>query len=565
MAARRKPTAGPLGLIPDIENPPLSLAASALELAETYLRVPGGLTAGEPLVLSPEQFELLWVWYSVTPNGRRFVFNRKLILQMSKGWAKSPIGAVDAFLNLCGDIVPDGLDANGQPVGRPHPAPWYQVAATALDQTDNLFKQLYNMLRESPAIDDLSLDVGLTRIRKWDQLGEGIQPVTAEGDTREGQPISGVAKEETHLWLPSSGGVKLARTLDRNATKAGARILELTNAYVPGRGSVAERSEAAINRGHGSGTLLLKRSGEMPSPITQLRDPVWVRRQLAVAYGASATERGGWVELDRVTQDVTECADDELRTQVRFFLNISCADDDDGVDGDKLAKLVKPGARLVRGDVVALGFDGSDVGDATALYACRWPDWCVFKLKVWERPSDADGVPIKGPWKVPRAEVKAEVRKWGKFLKVVRGYADDSGWQSEIDELTGELGQGFMRFPHRQDTRIGPACERWSTMVDDGQLCHDGDDVLTRHASNVRRVPIGKQGSKWWRPARKIESQPIDAFSAAVSAVHALGDAVANGEVVETPKPATGRSGSTAPAAEGADRDMYRPADRLKL
>ncbi len=560
----RQPKAGPLGLIPDIENPPLSLAGPIIEQAERYLNVPGGLAAGQPLVLTPEQFELVWVWWSVTPNGRRFIFNRKLILQMAKGWAKSPIGAVDAFANLACDVVPDGLDAHGQPVGRPHPAPWYQVAATALDQTDNLFMQLYAMLRDSDAIDDLSLDVGLTRIRKWDVQGMGIEPVTAEAGTREGQPISGAALEETHLWTPTNGGVALARTIGRNLTKSGGRSLELTNAYVPGRQSVAEKSEAAIDRGHGSGTLLVKRSGEMPKPLQQLRDAAWVRRQLEVAYGLAATDRGGWVDLDRVTQDVTTADDDALAQQVRFFLNLSCADDADGVDGGKWKQLVKPGAVLARRDIVAIGFDGSDVGDATALYACRWPDWCVFKLKVWERPLDADGQPIKGAWKVPRSEVMTEVRKWCRFLKVVRGYFDDSGWQSEIDTLTAEFGQSVMRYPHRQDQRIGPACERWTSMLDEGSLCHDGDPTLPRHASNVRRVEIPKKGVRWWRPARKIESLPIDAFSAAVSAVHALGDAVAAGEVQAPERPATARTAKP-DADQGAGSEMFRPTERLQF
>lgn len=39
----------------------------------------------------------------------------------------------------------------------------------------------------------------------------------------------------------------------------------------------------------------------------------------------------------------------------------------------------------------------------------------------------------------------------------------------------------------------------------------------------------------WWRPARKVEGQPIDAFSAAISAVHAVGDAVAAGSVERQP------------------------------
>jgi hypothetical protein len=571
--ARRRLKAGPLGLISDIDNPPPSLAPSLIESAESYLKVPGGLAAGTDLRLTDEQFELLWVWYSVTPNGRRYVFNRRLILRMAKGWAKSPIGAIDAFSNLVGDVVPDGLDAYGRPVGRPHPAPWYQVAATALDQTDNLFMQLYHMLRESPAIDDLSLDVGLTRIRKWDALGEGIEPVTAEAGSREGQPITGAALEETHLWTPTNGGVKLARTINRNATKAGggfARTLELTNAYLPGAGSVAERSEAAIAGGRGSGVLLVAREADMPKPIEQMRDAVWVRQQLAKVYGSAAQDAGGWTDLDRITQDVVEAADDELRTQARFFFNLVMADDADGFDHTRWAALARPGARLVKGDVVGLGFDGSDVGDATALYACRWPDWTVFRLKVWERPLDESGVPVKGAWRVPRAEVKAEVRAACRLYKVVRGYADDSGWQSEIDELTGEVGQSFMRFPHRQDQRIGPACERWSTMVGEGTLGHDGDPVLPRHAANVRRVHIGRPESKWWRPARKLDALPIDAFSAAVSAVHALADAVAHGEVTGAAKPATVNSTVAAGAGAGptgsrADRELWRPGDRLRI
>jgi hypothetical protein len=567
VARRRKIQSGPLGLIEDIDNPPLSLAGPLIEMAEEYLRVPGGVRAGDPLVLSDEQFELLWAWYAVTPDGRRFVHNRKLMVRMSKGWAKSPLGAVDAFNNLVGDVVPDGLDAHGRPVGRPHPAPWYQIAATALDQSDNLFMQLYAMLRESPAIDDLKLDVGLTRIRCWGKLGEGIVPVTSEGATREGQPITGAAKEETQLWFPSNGGVKLSNYIDDNRTKSAggfARVLELYNAFVPGTGSVAERNEAKLGKGRGSGILHIAREATVPAEdMEQMRKPKFVRDQLAHAYGSAAIERGGWIDLDGVTQEIVEANDDEMPAKIRKFFNVPWADTEDGLDGKRWAELVKPGAQLAKGNVIALGFDGSDVGDATALYACRWPDWCVFKVKVWERPLDENGMPIKGAWKVPRSEVMAEVRAACRLYKVVRGYFDDSGWQSEIDELTAEFGQSVMRFPHRQDNRIGPAAERWTTMIVEKTLCHDGDETLPRHAANARKVTIGKVGlSKWWRPARKLDSLPIDALSAAISAVHALGDAVAHGEVAETPAPATARS---VPDQPGSTPNVFRPSDRLRL
>jgi len=521
---------GPLGLV-DLARPPLTLAEPLIAQAEEYLRVPSGLGANLPLTLTDEQVEVLWAWYAVTPNGRRFVYNRKLILRMAKGWAKSPLGAVIVFNGLVGDVVPDGLDAHGRPVGRPHPRPWWQVAANALDQTDNLYKQFHDMIAESPAIDDFHLDLGVTRTTTRD--GGLVEPVTSEAGTREGQPISGAALEETHLYRPTNGGVAMADTIARNATKFNARTIELTNAYVPGAGTSAQRSEDAVARGRGSGVLLVKREADPPSDDEQMRDPAWVRGQLEHVYGSASATKGGWVDLDRVTQDIVEAPDDRLSEQRRFFFNQVVAPEEHALDLVVWGQLANADARLVQGDVIALGFDGSDTGDSTALYACRWPDWLVVKLGVWERPVDEFGHPVKGVWRVPRAEVKAAVRSACETYRVPRGYFDDAGWQSEIDELNGELGQAVMRFPHRQDQRIGPACERWSTMITERTLRHDGDPTLPRHAANARKVVIGKPESGWWRPSRRVQGQPIDGLSAAISAVHALGDAVAHGEVAE--------------------------------
>lgn len=554
-------TLGPLGLI-DLAHPPLTLAGPIIEAAEQYLLVPSGVGAGRPMKLSAEQVELLWAWYSVTPDGRRFVYNRKGIVRMPKGWAKSPWGAIDMFAGLALDVIPDGLDAYGRPVGRPHPAPWLQVAANSLDQTDNLYRQLYDMLRESDAVDDFRLDVGLTRIQFRDKPG-WIEPVTSAAGSREGQPISGAALEETHLMLPSNGGVALERTIRRNAIKFNARTVELTNAYVPGAGSVAQRSEEQVARGRGAGVLVVIREAEAPTEMeVQLRDPSWVEPRLQKVYGLASTAKGGWVDVGRITQDIVEASEDELPMMLRFFFNLVVAPEESALDLVKWGQLASAHSRLTQGDVIALGFDGSDVGDATALYACRWPDWLVVKLQVWERPLDDTGKPIKGTWSVPRSEVKAAVRNACKTYKVVRGYADDSGWQSEIDELTAEFGQSFMRFPHRQDVRIGPACERWTTMITEGTLLHDGDPTLARHAANARKVMIGKPGSKWWRPARRIDGVPIDALSAAISAVHALGDAVAHGEVTGgLAKPATANTSTEAPS----DQELWRPKGRLNI
>jgi hypothetical protein len=334
----------------------------------------------------------------------------------------------------------------------------------------------------------------------------------------------------------------MADTIGRNATKFNARTIELTNAYVPGAGSHAQRSEEAVAKGRGSGVLLVTREAAAPTDDEQMRDPVWVHAQLEYVYGSAATSRGGWVDLDRVTQDIVEAPDDRLSQQRRFFFNQVVAPEEHALDLVRWVQLANGDARLVQGDTIAIGFDGSDSSDSTALYACRWPDWTVFELQVWEPPFDELGRRL-GSWRVPRLEVLAKIRNVCSTYRVIRGYADDAGWATEIDTLNGEVGQAFMRFPHRQDQRIGPACERWQTMIDESTLRHDGMPTLGRHAANARKVPLGRQDQperdapKWWRPARRVEGQPIDALSAAISAVHALGDAVAHGEH-EPPKKA---------------------------
>lgn len=505
---------------PQVDRSTPTLAWGVIDLAERYLQVPTGLGAGKPLRLTREQVEVLVAWYATDPRGRGYIY-RRAMLQMAKGWAKSPLGAVYAFGELVGDVVPDGLDANGEPVGRPHPSPWVQVAATSEDQTDNLYAQLYEMLRESDAHDDLRLDVGVTRITLKDRPGK-IEPVTSSAGAREGQPISAVVLEETHLWHRTNGGKALAAVLRRNAAKMGARTLELTNAYAPGAGSVAEASREAILSGRVAGALFVCR--EAP-PVDDLADVAAVRAALTHVYGDAATDRGGWVDLDRLVAEVPDTDPSEVR---RFYLNQIVAPEEALCDLARWGELADGGARLTEGDTIALGFDGSDVGDATALVAVRWPDWLVVPIRVWERPQGVK------EWAVPRAEVDAVLRDTMRRYRVVRGYFDPPMWQTEIDTWAGEFGSAVMPWWHRSDSRISPAVERLDSMVREGTLRHNGDPVLFRHLGATRRELCRGGG---YRPARRHQGQAIDAASAVCGALAAMGDAVKHGEVATEPEP----------------------------
>lgn len=529
-------TVGPLGLV-DLDDPPLSLADEVIDLAESYLRVPTGQRAGEPIVLTPEQVELAIEWYRVTADGRQYVWNRLLLIG-PKGWSKSPIGGMDSFFHLVGPSLPDGLDAYGRPVGRPHPAPWEQIAGTSEDNTDNLYLQFYWMLKESPALDDFGIDLGLTRTFLEGRPGR-VEPVTAAAISRTGNPISNLKREEPWQWLRSNGGHALASALDANARKMRARSMDLSNMPIPGTDSVAERTLNRWRSGRAPRTLVVM-IGEHAEQVTDITDDDACRRRLHAVYGSHLLQNGGWIDADELLE-ARPPGEHSTAAWLRLFGNQEEGDAEEGFDAVKYQTMIDADAALVEGDTIALGFDGSDVSDATALYAARWPDWTVFPLAVWEPSTD----PITGArergWKLDRAAVKARIRWALETFRVVRGYADPPYWQTEIDEFSDEFGEAFMRFPHHSASRIGPACERWQTMFDEGVLrfAADPDGVLLRHASNAYREPCGPVKAGWWRPSRKIEGQPIDAYSAAISAVHALGDAVAEGKVAEETKKET--------------------------
>lgn len=520
---------GPLGLV-DLDDPPLSLADEAIDLAESYLRVPTGLHAGRQLVLTPEQIELALAWYQVTPDGRSYVRNR-MVLIGPKGWSKSPFGAMDEFFHLVGPSVPDGLDAYGRPVGRPHPAPWSQIAGTSEDNTDNLYGQFHSMLRDSPALDDWGIDLGITRTFLRNRPGR-IEPVTSSSSSRTGNPISNLKREEPWKWVRSNGGHALAAELDANARKMRARVMDLSNMPIPGSDSVAERTLKRHRAGRSPRTLVVV-IGENAPPIKDITDDQQCRERIRAVYGSHLIENGGWIDTEELLEARPPGEHSEAAWR-RLFADEEAGETDEGFDAVAYATMIDANAQLVLGDTIALGFDGSETTDATALYAVRWPDWTVFKLAVWEPPVDetTGAARVKG-WKVPRRQVKETIRATMALYRVVRGYADPPHWETDIDELSAEFDKRFMRFPHHSAQRIGPACKRWETMFGERVLrfAADEDNTLARHAGNAFHEPCGPIAAEWWRPQRKVEGQPIDAYSAAISAVHALGDAIADGEV----------------------------------
>ena len=420
----------------------------------------------------------------------------------------SPVVGAVALAHLAGPVVFDGWDSHGDPVGKQHPSPWVQVAATAEDQTDNTWAPVMSMTAESSA-DELGLDVGLTRIFLKGRPGR-MEPVTAKAPSKEGTPVTFCVMDETHLWTPTNGGQKLAATLRRNVGKTAGLTIETTNAHRPGEGSVAEDSFEAAQRATAD---VFYDSLEGPQ-LDDLDDLPALMASLQVAYG-SAT----WVDLERIAAECTDPATDPVDAR-RFYLNQLVASESDAVELALWDAVALPAARLADGDRITIGFDGSEGGDSTALVAMRHDDRCLFVLGVWERP---EGVK-RADWDVPRLEVRATVCEAFEKYRVARMYCDPPYWQTDIDEWRSMFGDVVNRWPTYSDTKMVEATARFDTLLRAGELRHTGDPRLRRHVAAAQRQRC-RQG---WRPAKK-DARKIDLLVAALGAVHAHGDAVANG------------------------------------
>lgn len=448
--------------------------------------LPSPRDESEPLVFTDEQARGIVDWYAIHPLTGRYVYRRGCS-RRSKGWGKSPREAAKGIASLRGPTIFDGWDARGEPVGRPlgsrggDPSPLVQIAAVSEDQTENTYSVIHHLLtaNDGKAADELRIDAGLTRCLLRDRPGK-LEPVTAAAGSREGQPVTDAILDETHLWLPRNGGVRLARTIRRNVAKMGGRSYETTNSFVPGEESVAEGTHMAFESG-APGIYY----DAVESPRVKEDDPDDVlRAALVVSYGDS-----WWVDLDRLVADIRD-PETPWEDASRFYFNWNVDDRRKVVEKKVWDGLARPGTVLPAGTRIGLGFDGSISDDCTALIGTAVVEGQPhsFEIEVWSRPVDAP----KG-WRIPRGEVTERVRETFAYYDVGLMLCDPAKWQTEIEGWAEEFGDDtVLFFDTNTPTRMARACDRFLTHLAEGNLTHDGSTLLTRHvvAMHKRKVHL---------------------------------------------------------------------------
>src|SRR5690606_29602561 len=307
---------------------------------------------------------VLW-WYAVDSSGRWLY--RDGVLQRIKGWGKDPLVATLAATELVGPcrFDPSGRTVrdpwgNEHPAGVPHPEAWIQIAAVSKDQTRNTMTLLPGIWTKR-AIEQYHIDLGKEIIYAF-RGARRIEAVTSSPRALEGGRPTFVIRNETHHWLWSNEGHEMDAVIERNATKSAdgaSRALSITNAYMPGEDSVAERAREAyelIASGRSRATGLLYDSLEAPpnAPLTAEA----ALRVIEMVRGDSH-----WLDVDRIVQAILDPRNPPSRSR-RFWYNQIVAAEDAWVAPyqwdacEAKDRMVEPGERIV------MFFDGSKSDDA---------------------------------------------------------------------------------------------------------------------------------------------------------------------------------------------------------
>lgn len=482
--------------------------------------------AGKPWWWTAEQTRFL-LWYYAVDSAGEFLYH-SAALQRLKGWGKDPTAAGISVGSLHGPVMFDRWEGD-RPIGRDDPEAWTQIAAVSLDQTKNTFK-LFPALIPQETRDRYGIQVG--KFNVWsDGDRRQIEGVTSNPDSIEGGRPHQIIRAETQNWLATNGGHEMVGAMEGNAAKAEvgtpARILDIFNAYRPGRDSTAERAREAWESTQGDDAThveygVMWDSLEAPpnAPLTKEAAPEVVRCIAGDATWLDTRPNG------RIVKSILNPDNAPSESRRKWYNQIVGTEDAWAQPSwvDLPANRRREDA-LEPGDRIALFGDGSKSGDDTGLVAIRLEDGLAQVLHHQHPGRDANGHPIL----VDRSELDADVTLAFDTYKVVAFYFDPSHAKAddaiEDDRFWWPLvDRWHERYKNRLDKRywpvksgpkahsvafdmsgsaaqqlFQPAVSQVADDLKDGQAPYRDSAVLRRHMKNARRregrfgITIGKE------------------------------------------------------------------------
>lgn len=466
-----------------------------------------------PWTYTPEQARFI-LWYDAIQTESTGIIGgdhiyHSAMLQRLKGWGKDPLASTIAASSLHAPIVFDHWDGD-RPVGRDEPDAWTQIIAVSQDQTKNTMK-LFPSLISPEAMKEYGIQIG--KLNVWsDGDRRQIEAITASVLAVEGGRPKQIIRAETQNWTSANGGHDMAGALEGNAAKAEigspARILDIFNAFRPGRDSVAERAREAWEATQGENAIqdygVLLDSLEAPpnAPLTADAAPSVVRSIAGDATWLDTRPRG------RIVSSIMNPDNSPSESRRKWYNQIT-GTEDAWADPRWIDKCSVLDSKIEDGETVVMFGDGSKSDDATGLVICRLSDG-LFETFHYQLPEK--GVLVN------RSLVDAAVDEAFDRFKVVAFFfdpshakandsiEDDRFWWPLVDQwhekyskrlklwaVANKHSIAFDMLTANPQKLFQPAVSQLREELEAGTALHNGGAELRRHMKNAR-IREGRYG-----------------------------------------------------------------------
>jgi len=450
---------------------------------------------------------------------------------------KDPLAAAICVVEFIGPCKFSHWDQDGNPVAKANPTAWVQIAAVNAEQTKNTMLLIPTLLPQRTRT-HFNLEVQKQIIQVKGRPDPRIEAVSASYRSMEGNRPSMAILNETHHWTPSRGGADLYFTIRNNVDKQDGRYLCITNAYLPGEGSVAEEIREAYDRerdglAEDSGWFYCSLEANAAAPLTK----DWAPFIVDTIKGDAV-----WLKTEVIVQSLQDTSVPPSRQRRMWYNQIVASEDSifSEAEFDAIAlwdsdeRGFRRAFNLTPGDSIVVGFDGGKSDDATALVAIRVSDRMAFPIQIWQRPEG----PAGDNWEINKQEVDSMVHWLHRVFDVQAMYCDVALWESWIESWSNHYREtllvkasprsamGYdMRGNLEKTTRFHEALIQ---NVLDRKIFHNGDPLLRRHALHAKRRE-NKYGLSFGKDSRS-SGEKIDAYAALLLAFIALNELAERGK-----------------------------------
>lgn len=469
---------------------------------------------GEPWVPLPEHERFINSWYQIDENGD-WVYSQGYV-RRARGTAKSPLAAVLAAIELCGPCRFGGWGEDGYPIAIPEPLPRVQIMATSIEQTNAIFEIVAGSFSDD-AVAFYGLDIGREQIFKTGPNKGKLQVIPNNARSLRGARPTFVAVDETSELVSGNGGHESIRRINGNLAKnpgGRARRLDLSNAFVPGEESVAEKvtSDWSAQMAAWGFSHILLDSLEA-NPNLSLTDPEQLREAIRQASGDAT-----WLPVERLVREALKPGEN-ISVFRREHLNQITSEEDSLISAtvfDRQATGVTP---LLPGERVTIGFDGSLSGDGTAIVVYRLSDKTFHLVHYQEPDKDPD-------WRVDEEEVDTQFRLAMERLDVWAGGCDVHPFESWVYGWNRDFGpkmkvQASSAGPLIQDNRSERRELTLGTVsmveeINSGKIGFAPNYQVKRHWLNAKKAE--NRFGYTFRKATKNSSNRVDIVAACLMA-----------------------------------------------